>query len=82
VSVNPYRPTESAARALLVLGVAKLEKGLEKAEREVERRSEAARLCERGPRQRAAARARLTTACEVRDRYAMALRLAREEVSS
>jgi hypothetical protein len=81
---NPYAPTEGEARAMVRLGVERLAKMLAKAEREVAKRSDAAFRAgqEVSPRRRAALRARLTTACENRDRLQMAVRFAREEVTA
>lgn len=85
MAVNPYAPTEGECQAVARLGVARLERELARAEREVEKRSRACMGADphnSTPRLRARLRARLTTACESRDRYRRALEIAREAVAS
>lgn len=79
MAVNPYATTRGAAENVARLGVAKVEALLAKAEREVKRRSDASFRAgmDASARRRANLRASLTTACETRDLYQMALEIAR-----
>jgi hypothetical protein len=82
MAINPYRPDESAARATLErCGLDVCHVMLRAAERNVERWSQKAFEAHEtaSPRRRACLRAKLTTACEIRDLYLMAVRLGEVE---
>jgi hypothetical protein len=80
MGVNPYRASDDECRTLARLAsLDDLERWLANAERTVAHRSKLALNADLGTRRAANARARLTTACEARDRYQRAVEIKREE---